>query len=80
MRGQYAAIVADEKPNWRHSDGRPYDDLDYGHTHWLDSHDAALEASQVRPSRLIRILRALIPASTSRTLGQSRDERRFDDD
>jgi hypothetical protein len=79
--------VAGEKPNWRHSDGRPYDELEYGqrwfirerHMHW-DIHRAALEPSRRKPSRLARILRPLIPASASRTLEQSRDERRFDDD
>jgi hypothetical protein len=79
--------VAGEKPNWRHSDGRPYDELDYGqrwfiregHTRW-DIHRVALETSQTKPSRLNRILRALISAPASRTLSESRDERRFDDD
>jgi hypothetical protein len=79
--------VAGEKPNWRHSDGRPYDELDYGqrwfiregHAHW-DIHRVALETRQRKPSRLSRILRGLLRAPASRTLGQSRDERRFDDD
>jgi hypothetical protein len=56
--------VADEKPNWRHSDGRPYDELDYGsrwfirdgHTRWA-IHRVAL-TSQRKPSRLRRILRS----------------------
>jgi hypothetical protein len=79
--------VAGEKPNWRHSDGRPYDELEYGqrwfiregHTRW-DLHRAALETSQRKSSRLSRILLGLLRASASRTLRQSRDERRFDDD
>jgi hypothetical protein len=65
-----------EKPNWRHADGRPYDELDLGHTRWADE----LDAGPKRPSRLGRLLRSLLPAAASRTLGQSRDERRFDDD
>jgi hypothetical protein len=68
--------VTGEKPNWRHADGRPYDELDYGHTRWADE----LDAGSKRPSRVGRLLRSLLPGAASRTLGQSRDERRFDDD